>query len=267
MTSRRLDEAQLILIAAVASRTTPDAALAAADLSALARVVVAMEELDDILEIAAAALVEIARERPFGPASNAAAWLACALLAPADAEQLAADRSEALDLVARASSGEATREQVRERLASRRTRCPACRRTLGRGGTAGPRRAVRPTPIELVARCAVEHRAHGRFGQPFRAPTREEDTPWRPVVTNPLTGAMIVLADAAPLLLVPRGERYDVIEARFVAGDLVGDWRALTDRAVVVASIAAGAVVLDADRSMIDTSRLDERLRRLPAFA
>lgn len=103
----------------------------------------------------------------------------------------------------------------------------------------------------------MEHGAHGRFGEPFPEPGREEDTPWRPVIVNQANGAMIILADEAPLLLVPAGDSDAVAVPTFVAGDLVGDWRALIADAPVRTSIPADAVALDTDGSMIDWSSLD----------
>lgn len=266
-----LDEERLVLIAAVASATRPEEVLAATDIAALARVTAVIDGCDDDpLDVAAAALVGIAKERPFGADSAATAWLACALLAPVEAARVAVDHAAAVELVRQASRGDACREQVRRHLTSARTRCPACGRPLTPDGEAdGRRQSFRRTPIELVARCAVEHRAHGRFGRPLREPTHVEDTPWRPVLANPRTGAMIVLADAAPLLLVPDGETYVVAEPTFVAGDLVGDWRALTAHAVVRTSVPAAAITLDDHGTMIDASKLDETLRRqrVPAFS
>lgn len=268
MSRSQLDEAHLVLIAAAASATAPEEVLASTDVAALARVCAAIEACNDALDIAAAALVEIAKERPFGANSNAAAWLACALAAPTEAARLAARRSDAIELVGGASRGEATRVTVREHLASRRTTCPACRRPIAPDATTrGGRRPLPPTPMELVARCAVQHRSHGRFGQPIREPMRGEDTPWRPVVANQKTGAMIVLADEAPLLLVPVGDSYLVANANFVAGDLVGDWHTITAQALVRTSVPAEAVAVNDDGSMIDCSRLDRVLNRAHANA
>lgn len=263
-----LDEAQLILIAAAASATTPAEVLASADVAALARVSAEIEACDDVLEVAAAALVGLAKERPFGADSKAVAWLACALIAPVEAARVAVSPADTIDLVGRAACGEATREHVREQLASRQTRCPACRRTIGADIPARPAPpSFRGTQVELVARCAVENRGHGRYGQPFPEPATVVDTPWRPVVANDETGAMIVLADTVPLLLLPDGERYVVAEATFVAGDLVGDWRSLIDHALVRTSVTADAIALDADGSRIDWSRLDQVLRPTHATA
>ena len=251
-----LDEAQLVLIAAAASGVAPDEVLASTDVAALARVAAAIEGCHDALDVAATALVGIAQERPFGKDSSAVAWLACALAAPVEAARLAVNRADAVDLVGRASCGEASREHVREHLASRQTRCPTCRRPIAHA----TQPSMRSAPIELIARCAVEHGAHGRFGEPYPEPRREEDTPWRPVIMNRANGAMIILADEAPLLLVPAGDSYAVAVPTFVAGDLVGDWRALIAEAPVRTSIPADAVALHADGSMIDWSSLDVAL-------
>ena len=268
MSSPRLDEASLILVAATAAARTPEDVLAATDMAALARVTASIDEADDALDAAAVALVAIAKERPFGADSDATAWLACALIAPAEAAHAALKGADAIELVRRAARGEATWEQVRERLAATGTSCPACGQPLpSEAPTAGKRPAPRCTPLELVARCAVQNRRHGRFGRPFTKPTPVEDTPWRPVLANRRTGAMIVLADDAPLLLVPEGETYVVAEATFVAGDLVGDWRGVLAKSVVRTSVPARAVVLDAHASTIDTSRLDELLQPVLALA
>lgn len=256
-----LDDARLILVAAAASATAPEDVLASTDVAALARVSAAIEACDDALDVAATALVGIARERPFGQDSNAVAWLACALAAPVEAARIAVSPFDAIDLVSRAARGAASREHVREHLASRRTRCPACRRPIRPDTTPTTRPPMRSAPIELVARCAMEHRAHGRFGQPFPEPTREEDSRWRPVIVNRANGAMVVLADVAPLLLVPHGDSYVVASPTFVAGDLVGDWRPLIDHALVRTSVPADAVTLDAGGSMIDWSSLDQVLQ------
>jgi hypothetical protein len=260
-----LDEAQLILIAAAAAARAPEDVLASTDVAALARVSTAIEACDHALDVAAAALVGIAQEQPFGQDSNAVAWLACAMVAPVEAARVAVNRADAIDLVGRASRGVLTRELVREHLESGQTRCPACHRPVGHATTPTRRPPIRSAPVELVALCAVEHRAHGRFGQPFNEPGREEDTPWRPVIANRANGAMIVLADAAPLLLVPDGDSYVVAEPTFVAGDLVGDWSALIDNALIRTSVPADVVALDSQGSMIDWSRLDHVMQ--PALA
>ena len=266
MSAPQLDEAHLVLIAATVCAAAPEDVLDSTDVAALSRVCAVIETCREALDVAATALVAIATERPFGADSNAVAWLACALVAPAEAARVSADRAEALELVWRAACGDATVEDVREQLASRRIRCPACRRTVGPHAP-NARSSFRSDPVELVARCAAEHGAHGRFGQPLRVADPVEDSPWRPVVQNQLTGAMIVLADAAPLLLVPDDEGYLVSEPTFVAGDLVGDWGALVDHARVRTSVAADAVALGPDGSMIDWPRLEDVLQSAYATA
>ena len=261
--ARRLDEAQLLLIAAAVMASPPEEVLAATDVAALSRVSASIEACADPLDVAAAALVGIAAERPFGHDSKAVAWLACAVAAPAEAARLAADRSDAIELVRRAAHGEATRDLVRQQLANHRPTCPVCRRTL----RPGPRPGIgstRSTSIELVARCAVEHRAHGRFGQAPVEPSRVADTPWRPVLSHGATGAMIVLADDAPLLLVPADEDYLVAHPTFVAGDLVGEWRSIIADAPVRTSVPGEAIVLSSDGSMIDWSRLRRVVEAAP---
>ena len=165
-----LDEAQLVLIASTVTGRHPQDTLTETDMSALARVTATIEACADPLDAAAAALVAIATERPFGEASRPAAWLACVLAAPKETARLAADESAVVQLVSRVSNRELGIDDVRAHLADQRGRlpwaCPSCGRTLHahRRPRQGPL-FVSPAPVELMARCAVEHGVHDRRGR------------------------------------------------------------------------------------------------------
>src|SRR5205085_11839814 len=71
-----LDEADLSLVAAAASRADERALVDEVDVAALARISARSEEASTALEAGAAVLLGVLHERPFPSGNEAAAWLA-----------------------------------------------------------------------------------------------------------------------------------------------------------------------------------------------
>ena len=189
----RLDEGDLVWVAAAATRARPEDVLDACDLAGLASVAAAVEGAAGGLDAAATTVVELGRRRPFARGNAATAWLAAAHLLGGDGLRLRIgpatavavfDASAELDArVVAAILREHTEShrplalRVARRLFAPRPLdgpavypCPACGRPLVRRrhslAAVGP--WIDAARLERVARCAVEHGAHGRHGEPRR---------------------------------------------------------------------------------------------------
>jgi hypothetical protein len=189
----RLDEADLVHVAAVASGASPERVLAACDVAGLASVAAALEGATCGLDGAALVVLEVGRRRPFAAGNAATAWLAAAHLLTGDRLRLrigplAATRvfgaSAQLDVREVAAVIEAHTEPQRRfvgRVLRGLTRpvgpsgpgvhwCPACGRPLvqRRHDLVAEGMWVEAARLERVARCAVERGHHDRLGLPRR---------------------------------------------------------------------------------------------------
>jgi hypothetical protein len=160
----------------------------------LVAVVAAVEGAATGLDAAALAVLEIGRRRPFGTGNAATAWLAAAHLLAGDGLRLRIGHHAATTLFA-ASARLGPREVAAvidahtERYLSPARRalrwlvrptprpgpgvtwCPACGRPVvqRRHDLAAAGMWADAARLERVARCAVEHRGHDRYGVPARA--------------------------------------------------------------------------------------------------
>lgn len=267
MSARFLDEPRLILLAAAATRRSPEDVVAGADLRGAAAVVDDVERAPDAIRAAATALSSIARRRPFASGNAAAAWFTCAFLAPEGARRLSARRRDLVDVIVRIGEGVIDIDTLESMLHGRSDvpvpwPCPACGRALHTDSRYGGRGAtwLGPSRLELTARCAVEHRAHDRHGRTLTvtpAAPHEEATRWRPALRNHVTDAIVAIGDDGALLLTPNGEEFVVgVVDDLTPGDLVGDWRPLHAKARIAARIPARDVVVDAHRGLVDVASL-----------
>lgn len=172
-----LDVGTLVWAAALVEDRDPAEVLVDADVAVLDGIAREVAGIGEPVEAAAALLERLVRERPFAGAASAIAWLATVDLlrtarlpvraAPRDVRVLCRDlrsgragRSDATTCLLRWTPG---------------IPCPACGRRVYVAADGGKAIALRQaTPYELTARCAYEHRTHGRSGRPL-APT----TSWR----------------------------------------------------------------------------------------
>jgi hypothetical protein len=186
-----LDEADLVLVASAACGQRPEQVLASCDVAALASVVAAAEHAPSGLDAAAVVVVEFGRRRPFARGNAAAAWLAAAHLLTGDGLRLRIGPTTARTVFAASDDLDATvvRAVLVEHIEPSRSlvgrvlrslfgprtldgpgvfRCPACDRPLvqRRGDLVAAGPWVDSARIERVARCAVEHGAHGRRARP-----------------------------------------------------------------------------------------------------
>jgi hypothetical protein len=185
-----LDEAELVHVAAMATRRPPAAVLATTDVAALAHVVAHLEQATTRVEAAATAVLEIGRRRPFGDGSTATAWLAGAHLLALDGLSLRIGPVGAAGVIAtdeRIGVAEVAAVLL-EHSEPRRSRigrllrplfevhrpdgpsllpCPACGLPVVRRrndiALAGPWSSS--AVAQRVARCAVEHRTHDRWAR------------------------------------------------------------------------------------------------------
>jgi hypothetical protein len=190
----RLDEADLVHVAAVATGTPPERVLARCHVGGLAAVVAAVEQGTCGLDSAALAVLEVGRRRPFAAGNAMTAWLAAAHLLAGDGLRLRIGH-RAASTVFGASAELEVEDVVTVIEAHTERRLPTVRRAL--------RWLVRPVPpagpglfwcpacgrplvqrrhdlvaggmwaeaarLERVARCAVEHGGHDRSGGRRRA--------------------------------------------------------------------------------------------------
>lgn len=189
----RLDEADLVHVAAVASGTHPGEVLARCDVAGLASVAAAVETTDRGLDGAAVVVLEMGRRRPLASGNAATAWLAAAHLLAGDrlrlrighlAARTVFEASADLAVAEAVEVIEARTEPFRPllgRVLHRLTgpvgpsgpgvvRCPACRRPLvqRRHDLVAEGMWVEAARLERVARCAAEHGRHDRLGLPRR---------------------------------------------------------------------------------------------------
>lgn len=189
--SAAVDDADLVLVAATALDTDPNALLALVDVAALERVVAAAELTVDPVDTAAALLVDIVRQRPFPHGNVAVAWLAAVQqLRAADLELRMTDAAAMrllraveggageADVAAVLARSTSTRPGALRRLATALVRadtvdgqlwpCPGCGRAVevreaNVGGLRPGSVAAQPT---LLALCASQHGVHDRRGRP-----------------------------------------------------------------------------------------------------
>jgi hypothetical protein len=189
----RLDEADLVHVAAFATGTRPERVLAACDMAGLASVAAALEGASGGLEGAALVVLEMGRRRPLAVGNAATAWLAAAHLLAGDGLRLRIGHLAAttvFEASAELGAGDVAAviaprtEPHRSRL--RRTvrrligpvppagpgvvRCPACGRPLvqRRHDLVADGVWTEAARLERVARCAAEHRRHDRLGVAIR---------------------------------------------------------------------------------------------------
>lgn len=189
----RLDEGDLVWVAAAATRSRPEDLLVGCDLAGLTAVSAAVEGAADSLTASATAVYELGCRRPFPRGNAATAWLAAAHLLGGEGLRLRIGPATAV-AVFEASADLGTpvvatiiREHTERHrpLAVRVVRrlfaprpldgpavfpCPACGRPLVRRRhslvAVGP--WIEAARLERIARCAAEHRGHGRHGEPRR---------------------------------------------------------------------------------------------------
>lgn len=183
--SARLDDAELVLVAAAATGLGADVLLDGCDVRGVASVVAATERATTPTGAAAALLVAMERHRPFPSGNLATAWLAAAHLVAADGLRLHVDPPTARRLsacgdveaveqglvaLARPRTGAFRRWFVEPRPPSPTALpCPTCGRLVPlRAADAclvrGP--WALSAHIELRARCAVAGGPHLRDGRP-----------------------------------------------------------------------------------------------------
>ena len=80
--------------------------------------------------------------------------------------------------------------------------CPACGRTVSRDNPAQKGVWFAPVEVELLARCARQHRAHDRDGTPLPTPSAEVDVASTVPVVRLATGGFVALVP-------PAGVRFD----------------------------------------------------------
>jgi hypothetical protein len=189
----RLDEADLVHVAATATGTAPERVLAGCDVAGLASVAAVLESATCGLDAAALVVLEVGRRRPFAAGNAATAWLAAAHALAGDDLRLRIGHLAATT-VFEGSSRLGVREvaAVIEAHAERRgsflrgvlrrltgpveptgpgvSWCPSCGRPLvqRRHDIVAEGVWVESARIQRIARCAVEHRDHDRFGVPYR---------------------------------------------------------------------------------------------------
>jgi prophage maintenance system killer protein len=286
-----VDDADLVVVGAVATGVGPDVLLDGTEVAALARIVARVEDASTPFEEAAAVLCGIAGRRPFPTGNRAAAWLGAAYVLAANGLSLRISDAEATALV-RAAEGFASEREVVDVLRDhvrppggtvRRVLrflaeprsvdggpwpCPACARPVdvdarSVAGLRGPtsREAV-PT---LMALCRRQHGTHDRTRRAPPAPPFEAgDTRWCPVVrANEETGQAFLAVSASGGVAFFPGEDesarpvYEVAHVRELhAGDLAGDWAHLRARADAVGRVAASAVHFDDAGEALDWHHL-----------
>ena len=181
-------------VAAAATRDRPERVLARCDLAALAAVAAALDHAADGPDAAATVVRELAVRRPFAGGNAATAWLAAAHLLRGDGLRLRIGHTTAIAVFDAAAELDTpvvvavirehaehclplARRVLRRLVAPRPLDgpavfpCPACGRPLVRRRhdllAVGP--WAEAARLERVARCAAEHRGHGRVGQSRRA--------------------------------------------------------------------------------------------------
>jgi hypothetical protein len=196
--SVRLDEADLVHVAAVASGITPERVLAGCDVAGLAAVAAALESATGGLDGAALVVLEVGRRRPFAAGNVATAWLAAAHLLVGDGLRLrigALAAARVFEGSAELAIGEVVEvieahTEPQRGFVGRILRglsrpvgpsgpgvhwCPACGRPLvqRRHDLVAEGVWVEAARLERVARCAVERGQHDRLGVPRRREVRE----------------------------------------------------------------------------------------------
>ncbi|MDY7100940.1 MAG: hypothetical protein S0880_07105 [Actinomycetota bacterium] len=193
------DDVELVLVGAVAARRDPAKVLDTCDVAALVEIAERLERAGDPAAAAAAALVGIVRERPFGRANAAAGWLAAAHVLASAGLEVDLRAHEITSLVRRVQRGGLDEAALVEHLAAhvrpltgpwRRAARAIAHRLLRPVGPTAP--VVRPCPAcglpvalsptehrsmvvggpdavryELTARCWYVHRTHRRDGRPL----------------------------------------------------------------------------------------------------
>lgn len=190
----RLDEADLVHVAAVATGTPPERVLADCHVAGLAAVVAAVERGTCGLDSAALAVLEVGRRRPFAAGNAMTAWLAAAHLLADDGLRLRIGHRAAstvfgasaeldVDDVITVIEAHTERHLSPARRALRWLlspvppagpgvlRCPACGRPLvqRRHDLVAGGMWAEAARLERVARCAVERGDHDRSGVRHRA--------------------------------------------------------------------------------------------------
>jgi hypothetical protein len=189
----RLDEADLVHVAAAAIGTRPEQVLADCNVAGLASVAAALESATHGIEGAALVVLELGRRRPLASGNAATAWLAAAHLLTGDGLSLRIGHLAATTVFeASAELGpsdvaaviEAHAEPQRSflgRVLRRLTGpvgpsgpgvvwCPTCGRPLvqRRHDLVAEGMWVEAARLERVARCAAVYQGHDRSGAPRR---------------------------------------------------------------------------------------------------
>jgi hypothetical protein len=270
VTALRLDEGWVVWVAARALHRDPGRLLAECDVAALAGVVADIDAVADngAVEQAATVLTAVARRRPFTAGNRAVAWLCAAVLLDGAGVPIALDDEAAYAAVVAAEDGSRSADQLAALLGgdARATgptlgrSCPACGRQLHgyEGGAVGSGPLLVGTSrYELVARCWYEHRAHGRDGEALVAVEAPPADPWRPVVKDAGSEAVLVLTDDGAVLLLADGDGYRATVHREVPiGGLVGPWSSLADAGDMPTFVPAAWVRFDPTGALADADLL-----------
>ena len=160
----------LVWAAALVADREPAEVLATADVALLIDIAEDVAALDDPVEAAALLLVRLVGERPFAGPASAIGWLAAVDVLRVAGRPVRAEPREVRRLC-RSLRGSADDRQravdaLRRWSSPPGIPCPACGRCVYADDPttcAIVRRHA--TTYELTARCAYEHRAHGRSGR------------------------------------------------------------------------------------------------------
>lgn len=269
---RRIDEATLLWVAAVAVDEEPTALLATVDVAGLARIVAEVEATRDPVMAAAALLVGVIGDRPF-PASNAAiGWLAATNLLAEAGYRVVARPKQVAQLCRRIRAEALVADRVasalRGWLIPEGLGCPACGRRVY-ASDAIARRMVTPAgaPFVLTARCAFEHGAHDREGRPVTpAPVRTWE-PRQPLLARGPCGSLLVVAPDRTMVVSPYCDDPPIAKVSQVdhlsPGDLIGPWDSLLERSTPIGYVPADAVHVD-EHDRVDLARLGRALQQHP---